>query len=120
MASHPINLGLRFLLELAAWLGLGYWGWTQHTGVWRFVLGLGLPLLAMALWATFRVPGDPGKAPVAVAGILRLALELVEFGVAIGLLAAADQTAWGIGLAVVVLLHYAASYDRIRWLLNRR
>ena len=120
MGSHPINLGLRFLLELAAWGSLGYWGWTQHTGAWRFAAGLGLPLVAMGLWGTFRVPGDPGKAPVAIPGALRLLLELVEFGAAVVLLAAAGRPAWGFGLAVVVLLHYAASYDRIRWLLARR
>jgi hypothetical protein len=52
------------------------------------LLGIGLPLLAMALWGTFRVPGDPGDAPVAA----RLALELVEFGAATWLLIDAGRT----------------------------
>ena len=120
MSSHPINLGLRFVLELAGWASMGYWGWTQHQGALRFVLGIGLPLLAMGLWGTFRVPDDPGKAPVAVPGALRLALEVVEFGTAVGLLIAAGRAALGIGLAALLLLHYAASYDRIRWLLTQR
>ena len=119
MGSHPINLGIRFLLELACWGSLGYWGWTQHTGGWRFAVGLGLPLIAMALWGTFRVPGDPGKAPVAISGALRLVLEMVEFGAAFILLGVAGRPAWGIILAVVVLVHYALSYDRIRWLIAR-
>lgn len=120
MGSHPINLGLRFLLELAVWASMGYWGWTQHKGALRFLLAIGLPLLAMVLWGTFRVPDDPGNAPVPVPGMIRLALELVEFGVAVGLLIAAGRHPLGIGLAALVLLHYAASYDRIHWLLMQR
>jgi hypothetical protein len=49
------------------------------------LLGIGLPLLAMALWGTFRVPGD---APVAAC----LALELAEFGAATWLLIDAGRT----------------------------
>lgn len=120
MGSHPINLGLRFLLELAAWAAMGYWGWTQHQGGSRFLFGIGLPLVAMVLWGTFRVPDDPGNAPVPVPGALRLALELAEFGLAAALLIAAGRQVLGVGLAVLVVLHYAASYDRIRWLLTQR
>jgi hypothetical protein len=120
MGSHPINLALRFLLELAAWASMAYWGWTQHQGIARFGWAIGLPLVAMAVWGTFRVPGDPGDAPVAVPGVLRLVLELAEFGLAVGLLIVAGRFALGIGLGVIVLLHYAVSYDRIRWLLGQR
>ena len=85
MGSHPVNLALRFLLEIAALVAIGYWGWTQHTGVLRFVLAIGGPVLAAVLWGTFAVPDDPsrsGKAPVAVPGIIRLALELAIFAFA--------------------------------------
>ena len=75
MANHPINLTLHFVLELVAWFALSYWGWTQHQGLARWLLALGLPLIAIALWGTFRVPGDPGDAPVTVPGIVRLALD---------------------------------------------
>jgi hypothetical protein len=118
MGSHPVNLALRFVLELAMWAAIGYWGWTQHEGPWRFLLGIGLPLLAMALWGTFRVPGDPGKAPVAVPGAVRLALEAVEFGAATWMLIDAGQMTLGIVFGGVLLLHYAASYDRVWWLLT--
>ena len=120
MGSHPVNLALRFLLELAAWASMAYWGWTQHQGAPRFVWGIGLPLAAMAVWGIFRVPGDPGDAPVPVPGVLRLALELAELGLAVGLLIAAGRLVLGIGLGAIVLLHYAVSYDRIRWLLAQR
>ncbi|MBN2470396.1 MAG: YrdB family protein [Anaerolineae bacterium] len=119
MGWHPLNLALRFVLELVAWGALGYWGWTQHQGVLRWLLAIGLPLLAMAAWGTFRVPGDPKDAPVAVPGLVRLALELVEFGLAAVLLYAAGQQQAAIIFAVIVALHYLASYDRIAWLLAR-
>ena len=32
MSAHPLNLALRFLLELAAWASMGYWGWKRGTG----------------------------------------------------------------------------------------
>ena len=43
MGSHPLNLALRFLLEIAALVAIGYWGFSQHAGIWRFVMGLGGP-----------------------------------------------------------------------------
>ncbi|HVO71025.1 MAG TPA: DUF2568 domain-containing protein [Aggregatilineaceae bacterium] len=72
------------------------------------------------LWGTFRVPGDPKDAPVPVPGPVRLLLELVLFAAAVWLLAAADQPSLAAVLRVLVVLHYTASYDRIRWLLTRR
>lgn len=75
MANNPVNLALRFVLEMAALAALGYWGWTQHSGIARWAWTLGLVIGAAALWGTFRVPDDPGSAPVAVPGIVRLLLE---------------------------------------------
>lgn len=118
LGMHPINLALRFLLELVAWGGMGYWGWTQHQGVLRVLLGIGLPLLAMTVWGVFRVPGDPKDSPVPVPGLIRLCIELLEFGLAVLLLIAAGQQAFAIGFAIVVALHYLVSYDRIGWLLT--
>ncbi len=85
MSSHPINLAVRFLLELAALAAIGFWGWSRGEGVLRFVLALGLPLIAAVLWGTFRVPGDSsasGQTPVAIPGVLRLLLELAIFACA--------------------------------------
>jgi hypothetical protein len=113
MANHPLNLGLRFILELLGLYALGYWGWTQHDGLLRFVLAIGLPLLAAVLWGTFRVPNDPGKAPVAVPGIVRLLLEAVYFAAATLALYAAGQQRWALIFGVIVVLHYLLSYDRV-------
>ncbi|MCI0714312.1 MAG: YrdB family protein, partial [Chloroflexi bacterium] len=77
MSKNPLNLALRFFLELAALYAMGYWAWTQNEGLLRIVLTIGLPLVAAAMWGVFRVPGDPKDAPVAIPGWLRLVLEAV-------------------------------------------
>ncbi len=123
MARNPLNLAVRFLLELAALVAIGYWGFDQDEGVWRFVLGLGSPLLAAAAWATFRVPGDhsaSGDAPVPIPGALRLLLEWALFGLAAWALYAAGHQVPALILASITIIHYALSYDRIGWLLQHR
>jgi hypothetical protein len=120
MSSNPINLGLRFLLELAALFSVGYWGWNQHGGVLRLVLTVGLPLLFAALWGTFRVPGDPGDAPVAIPGPARLLLELILLGLGVWALYASGQPIAALSFAVLLILHYATSYDRVVWLVRQR
>ena len=120
MSNHPINLTLRFLLELAALAAMAYWGWTMHGGIGRGVWVVGLPLVAAFLWGTFRVPGDPGKAPVPVSGPVRLLLEVVFFGAAVEFLAAAGHEDLSLILGGVILLHYLASYDRVIRLLRYR
>ena len=50
MGSNPINLAFRFVLEIAALFALGYWGWTQHDGFWRFVWSIGLVVLAAVVY----------------------------------------------------------------------
>lgn len=122
MGSHPINLAVRFLLELAGLAALAYWGWTQHEGLLRILLALGLPLVAAILWGTFAVPDDPsrsGKAPVPIPGIVRLLLELAFFGFAAWALYDAGNTVLSLILAVVVVLHYLVSYDRVAWLVRQ-
>ena len=122
MGSNPLNLALRFLLEIAAFVAMAYWGWTQHDGVWRIVYTVGAPLLAAVLWGTFAVPDDPsrsGKAPVPVPGIIRLLLELVIFGFAAWALYDAGQSAIALIFGLLVLLHYLVSYDRITWLVKQ-
>jgi hypothetical protein len=122
VGSHPLNLGLRFVLELCALGAMGRWGYHGATGVLRYLFALGVPLLAATAWGVFAVPADPsrsGQAPVAVPGIVRLLLELAFFGFATWALARTDHArlAWIFGL--IVALHYALSYDRIAWLLRQ-
>lgn len=120
MGSHPVNLALRFLLELAVLAAAGYWGWTDHQGVWRLVWGVGLPIALAVVWGTLRVNGDPHDALIPVPGAVRLLLELAIFVIAVVLLVAADQPRWATILGAAVAAHYVVSYDRIAWLLKQR
>ena len=122
MSQNPVNLALRFLLELGALFGLGYWGWSAAGGWLRPVVAAALSLAGATLWGVFRVPGDAsssGGAPVTVPGWLRLALEFALFGAAALAFAGAGlvNVAWVFG--AIVVAHYAVSFDRIRWLLGR-
>jgi hypothetical protein len=119
MGQNPINLALRFFLELAALYFIGYWGWTQHAGVLRYLLAIGLPLLAAVIWGVFRVPGDGGAPRVRVPGIVRLLIEVVFFGFAIWGLFDAGATTAGWIFGGITLFHYIISYDRIAWLLKQ-
>lgn len=120
MGQNPLNLALRFILEILALVAIGYWGWTTNSGVLRYLLAFGAPLLAAVLWATFRAAGDAsgGEPIVPVPGWLRLLLEGAMFVFATwGLYrAGAVQATWLFG--GVTLFHYLISYDRIAWLLR--
>ena len=119
MGQNPLNLALRFFLELAALYFIGYWGWTQHEGPLRYLLTFGLPLLAAFIWGVFRVPGDGGAPRVRVSGLVRFLIEIAFFGFATwGLFKAGARTAgWIFG--GLTLFHYIISYDRIGWLLKQ-
>jgi hypothetical protein len=122
MGSHPINLAIRFLLELSALVTMGVWGWRQGEGWFRFLLALGIPIIAAVVWGTFNVPNDPsrsGAAPIPVPGILRLTIELAYFIFAAWALYDLGFTGLSWALGIIVALHYIASYDRIRWLITR-
>ena len=122
MGSHPVNLAVRFLLELAALLSMGLWGWRAGAGWLRFVLAALIPVTAAVLWGVFAVPDDPrrsGSAPIAVPGLVRLALEATVFGVGVWALRDSGFTRTSFALGTAVIVHYAISYDRIAWLLYR-
>ncbi|RRI07797.1 DUF2568 domain-containing protein [Mesorhizobium tamadayense] len=122
MGSALWNLTLRFLLELAALLGLGMAGWSLSSGVWRWVAAPVVPLIAATLWGTFAVLNDPsrsGRAPIPVPGAVRLVLELaILFGGAIGFYAA-TYTTTAIIVALLIVVSYAFSLDRLGWLLKQ-
>jgi hypothetical protein len=108
------------LLELSALAAMGYWGWLQSDSWLRIVLALGIPTIAAVLWGTFRVPNDPGRVPVPIPGVIRLALELLFFGFAVWALndSVATNLSWIMG--VTLFIHYAVSYDRVIWLITSK
>ena len=120
MSQSPINLAVRFLLEILALVAIGAWARTQFPGAPGIVLMIVLPLLAAAAWGTFNVKNDPsrsGKAPVPVAGWVRLLLEITLFGSATCALSVLNPVyAWI--FSAIALVHYVLSHDRIVWLLR--
>ena len=122
MGSHPINLIVRFLLELSALTSMGIWGFKLSEGWFRFVLMVGIPIIAASIWGIFAVPDDPsrsGAAPVAIPGILRLAIELVFFAFATWALYDSGFFKVSIIVGVIIILHYLISYDRVTWLISQ-
>jgi hypothetical protein len=123
MGSNPLNLAIRFLLELTALITFGIWGWYTGNPGWQpYAMASGIPTVAAVIWGIFNVPNDPsrsGKAPVVVPGVIRLIIELAFFALATWALYDLAYTRMSIAFGVVVVLHYLVSYDRIIWLMKR-
>jgi hypothetical protein len=115
MSKNPLVMLLTFLLELAGLGAMFYWGWTQNEGILRWVLAIGIPVIAATIWGVFRVPNAPGPAPVAIPGVLRLVIEFAFYAVAVGLLLAAGAQQAALILGGLVVLCYLLSYDHVLW-----
>lgn len=119
---NPINLGLRFALEVTCLVGIGWASWHLTAPPWRWALVIAIPLVAAAAWGVFAVPDDPsrsGSAPVPVPGLLRLIIEFAVLGAGVAGFALAGRPIIAATLAVLLVGHYVWSYQRIIWLLGR-
>ena len=118
---RPWNLGLRFVLELAAFFAIGLVVSSSLVGGLQW-LGTAVAVIgALALWGTFNVLDDPsrsGRAPVEVAGWVRLSLELLILGGAAAALLVSGRHQFGGWLAGLTALHYVVSWPRVRWLVG--
>jgi hypothetical protein len=103
---RPANDGLRFSLELCALAAVAYWGWSEHGGVWRWVLVVAAPLAVAALWGKTIAP----KAKRRVRDPWRLVVELLVFGGAVAALLDADQPVLATVLGSAVALHLALTF----------
>jgi hypothetical protein len=119
LSNHPLNLAIRFLLELALVAIFAYWSWQKFDGIARYSLTFFLPVLGMLVWGIFKVEGDPGKAIVAIHGWTRILIEFFLFAAAFFMLRSLHLYKGSIFFLVITLLHYGSSYDRIRWLLKQ-
>ncbi|WP_027724592.1 YrdB family protein [Tuberibacillus calidus] len=97
-----INLLLRFVLEIGALISLGYWGFHLDLALGlKIVVGIGAPLLAAVIWATF---GSPA-APFPVKGWRKLFLEVMIFGGSALALFAAGQRVLAILFVLLTVLN---------------
>ena len=116
------NLVFRLFLEIAALGGFGVLTWSLFSGLWRYLAVIVVLGTLMTLWGVFAVPGDPsrsGNAPVPVPGLFRLGLELA---ILLGGAYAFHRSGYNLlalTLAVLILLHYMLSTERIVWLLQQ-
>ena len=117
---NPLNLILRFLLEITALISAGVWGWKQGDDWLRLFLGVGIPVVLSAIWGVFAVRDDPsrsGSAPIPTSGVVRLIIELGFFGFAVWALSDIGWNTTALIFGAIVLVHYLFSLKRIKWLL---
>jgi hypothetical protein len=96
---RALSLGLKFLLELAAFAAFAYWGATTADGVVAVVPAIVAPSVAIALWALFAAPRSGRRLATAP----RIVLELVVFALAVVALFAAGARTAAIVMAVLVV-----------------
>lgn len=120
MSTNPLNLAVRFLLELVMLAAIACWGYHRFAGWAGVAAAIAFPIAAAMLWGVFRIPNDPRPAPVAIPGPLRLLLEWALFGWAAWALhdLGYDTLAWV--LAGMLLAHYLVSFDRTSAMLRNR
>jgi len=100
------NLVVRFLLELAALAAVGYWGFSSHSGVTQWVLGLGAPVAVAAVWGLFVSPKAKFDLPRPAA----FAIELLVWAFAASALFAAGQRVLAIVFATIAVISGTLNY----------
>jgi hypothetical protein len=99
-----LNLALAFILELCMLAALGYWGFnTSDSTVLRLLLGFGVPLVVILIWARFLAPRSEKR----LRGMAYLGLKTLIFGVAVVALVVAGQITPAIVLACVYVINQA-------------
>lgn len=95
------NLAVKFLLELAAFALLAYWGAVTGSGFGAVALALAAPVVMIAVWGTFAAP----RAPRRLAAPARIPLELGVFALAGAAGFAAGATVAATIFAVIALVN---------------
>ena len=115
---------VRFAMEIVAFGGLAWWGWSiADGGVAGIVLAALFFVVAALLWGLFAVPNDPSRRPdpfIAVPGWIRLVIELGIFGFAAYGIWVSGARWLSETLLTFVGVTYIVTYDRAFWLLKQR
>jgi hypothetical protein len=99
---RAINLGLAFLLELAALAALAYWGYRLDASVGvRWVVALGAPLALALTWSRIAAPTARRR----LARTPLLGFKLLVFTAAAALLYSTGQHGLGIVFEAATLLN---------------
>ncbi|RVU26071.1 DUF2568 domain-containing protein [Streptomyces antnestii] len=95
------NLGVLFLIELAALAAVAYWGFTRDVATpLAWLLALGAVAVMVTLWALF----GSQKASYKTRGAVRVAFEVVWFGAGAAGLVLAGAIGWAVVYAAVCVV----------------
>lgn len=101
-AVRFVNLGVRFLAEVAGIAAIAYWGFGLDSALpVRLLAGVGLPLLVILVWGLFVAP----KSAVPVAEPVKAVLAVIVMGLAALALAGAGQPGLAAAYFVVVCVN---------------
>ncbi len=102
-----LNLALSFLLELAMLVAFGYWGFnTGDSTLVHWILGLGVPIVAITIWSIFNAPLSKRRLPRTP----RTVLEVVMFSLGALALAVAGQTTWAAVFILFIVVNQILIY----------
>jgi hypothetical protein len=93
-----VNDVVRFLVEIAAVVSLGIWGFVMWAFPLNLVVGIGAPVVAILLWALFRSP----KAMIRIDPFGRALVEIV-------VMAGATFAWWDMGQPIVAIIFAAVA-----------
>ncbi|MFW2513299.1 DUF2568 domain-containing protein [Demequina sp. SO4-13] len=81
-----------FLAELGMYVGFAWWGLAAYQGAMSWIVGIGLPVAIMAIWAVFLSPRAPMPPP-----------EPAQLAVRIGLLLLGAAALWAVGMPILAI-----------------
>ena len=96
-----VNLGLKFLLEVAAVVAFAYWGANTDGLPLSLILAIAVPVVVIAAWAVFAAPKSARRLPAQA----RIPFELAVFVAAVLALLAAGASGAALVMAVLVALN---------------
>lgn len=106
-----LNLGLKFLLEVAALAGFAYWGADTGEMPLSLFLAIAAPLVAIVLWGLFAAPKSARRLPLQS----RVPFEVTFFAAAVFALLAAGAPGAAAIMAALVVLNVALLTAFVQW-----